>query len=967
MNRLFVLCVFLITIQTASAQVRVTQNQKSKSAFTLVSNRATPIYYDQKDAEVVRRTAHLFADDVYSVTGKKPELINTENDLRKNIIIVGTIENNSLIQELLRQKRIDASVVKDGWEQYVITLVEKPFKGVDKALVIAGSDRRGAAYGLLSISEAIGVSPWYWWADVPLKKRNDIYLEIKTFASSTPSVKYRGIFINDEDWGLHPWSAKTFEPEVKDIGPKTYAKICELLLRLKANYLSPAMHSITGAFNKYPGNKLVADSFGIVMGSIHAEPLLFNNASEWDTKTMGEWNYVKNKDGINKVLRKRVEENGRFENVYTLALRGIHDAVMEGDLNMQERVDVLGRALQDQRNILRDILKQPVETVPQIFYPYKEVLDVYNAGLKVPDDVTIVWTDDDYGYIKRLSNSMEQQRKGRAGVYYHVSYWGPPNDNLWLCTTPPQLMYQELRKAYETTADRLWVVNVGDIKPAEYHISLFLGMAYDMRKFNEENIVAHQADFLSSIFGNKYRDDFLDISKMYHQLAFQRKPEYIKNTRSDVFSVQHYRELDDRINEYTRIAEKSKAIMGKLDEHLIPSYFQLVYYPVKGSELFNLMWLGSQKANYFASKGNVTANLLRRTVVAAADSLQKLTETYNSLLGGKWKGMMSLSNGGGRFYIPAMDSVLLSGNSALDVIVEGQSDIKAENNIKALPAFNKFFEKAYYFDVYNKGTGAIKWSASTTQSWIKLDKTSGIVTTQDRVNVSINWSKAPVGEGITGEIIISDDIGSKKIFASVFNPASPASEDLKDMYVEDNGVVSIDATDFNRKKETADIKFKALEGLGLNGKVIQLGDPFARNPHFPSLELTSNYVAPVRSNDLPVLEYDFYSFNSGPVDVYTYVVPVFSLNNEHGSRYGVMVDNSPVYLPEASAPYYSTLWIQSILRNTRINKTTHMIDKRGKHTVRIYAGHPGVLLQKIVVDFGGMKKSYMGPGFTKGK
>lgn len=965
MRKLYLLLFFISA--TAEAQVLVSGSAVGKNIFPLASPSVAAIYYDSRDAELVRRTAWLFAQDVYNVTGKNIDVLSENARPQKNMVVVGTIGQNRLIDQLVQQKKIDVGKIKNGWEQYAITLVEKPFKGVDKALVIAGCDRRGAAYGLLSVSEAIGVHPWYWWADVPVKKHSSVNLEVKAFSSKTPSVKYRGIFINDEDWGLFPWSAKNFEPELKDIGPKTYAKICELLLRLKANYLSPAMHSITGAFNKYPDNKLVADSFGIVMGSIHAEPLLFNNASEWDKKTMGEWNYVKNKEGINKVLTQRVQENGMFENVYTLALRGIHDAVMEGDLNMQERVEVLGKALEDQRDILKNVLKKPVEEVPQIFYPYKEVLDVYNAGLKVPEDVTIVWTDDDYGYIKRLSNSQEQKRKGRAGVYYHISYWGPPNDNLWLCTTPPQLMYQELRKAYETTADRLWVVNVGDIKPAEYHISLFMEMAYDIHQFNDKNIVEHHADFLSGIYGQQYRNDFLDISKVYHQLAFARKPEYIKNTRSDAFSLYNYNELDNRVNEYTRIANKAKAIMNKLDETQYPSYFQLLYYPVKGSALFNQIWLGAQKVNDYASKKNVTANQLRKNVIAYGDTLQKITDEYNSLLNGKWKYMMSLSNGGGHFSIPELATVAPASSPQLGISAEGEVNTKGRIHQHILPAFNKYVRQTYYIDIFNKGNASLNWAAATSQPWLVLDKHNGNAATQERIYVSIDWNKVPAGENIKSEIIFSANDMHEKVLVSVFNPANPSVNELKDLYVEDNGVVSIDATRYHRKKETADIKFKVLDGLGFDDKVVQLGDPFAKYQFYPSLELTSNYVAPVRSSDFPVLEYDFYSFNSGPVDVYTYMVPVFPLNDEHGSRYGVMVDNSPVYLPEASAPYYSTLWIQSILRNTRINKTTHMIDKPGKHTVKIYAAHPGMLLQKIVVDFGGMKKSYMGPECRQSK
>ena len=290
------------------------------------------------------------------------------------VIFIGTLGKSQWIDSLAEKGFIDVNSIRNGWEQYIINLIDTPFPHVKKALVITGSDRRGTAYGLFSLSEAIGVSPWYWWADVPVKKQKNLYLSVNSFVSPKPSVKYRGIFINDEDWGLKPWASHNFEPETGDIGPKTYAKICELLLRLKANYLCPAMHSCTKAFNYYPDNKLVADSFAIVMGSVHCEPLLFNNASEWDRKTMGEWNYVTNKEGINKVLRQRVHENGKYENVYTLAMRGIHDAVMAGNLSLEEQAKVLEKAFADQRQILSSEIGKSVEDIPQVFTPYKEVL-----------------------------------------------------------------------------------------------------------------------------------------------------------------------------------------------------------------------------------------------------------------------------------------------------------------------------------------------------------------------------------------------------------------------------------------------------------------------------------------------------------------------------------------------------------------------------------------------------------------
>lgn len=488
------LLVMILCSPIAWTQVSLTKSNNKSNEFGLVNRKGNAsLYVDGRDFEVVKKAAKLFSDDVQLVTGQGIQVGTTESKLVRNSIIVGTLGHNELIDKLVAKKKLNVSLLKERWESYLVEIVHNPFPGVNKALIVVGSDRRGTAYGLLSISELIGVSPWYWWADAPVAKYNELNIKVDKFVSKEPTVKYRGIFINDEDWGLLRWAKKTFEKERGNIGPKTYAKVCELLLRLKANYLCPAMHEASTAFNKIPENKLVADSFAIVMGSVHCEPLLFNNASEWDKKTMGEWDYINNKDMLNKVLKQRVVENSAYENVYTLALRGLHDKAMSGSNDMKERVKMLGEALNAQRQLLVDVIKKPANEIPQAFTPYKEVLDVYSAGLDLPEDVTIIWPDDNYGYMKRLSSPREQKRSGRAGVYYHVSYLGKPHDYLWMSTTSPSLMYEELRKAYDTTADRIWLLNVGDIKSCEASMNLFLAMAYDIDSFDYNNISLYQA------------------------------------------------------------------------------------------------------------------------------------------------------------------------------------------------------------------------------------------------------------------------------------------------------------------------------------------------------------------------------------------------------------------------------------------------------------------------------------------
>lgn len=972
-GKIFLVVSFLI-FNNAKAQLSVS-DRNVKNGFNLTT---ANILFDADEELSVKRAINLFAEDIERVSAKKPALTTTASKAQ-HILIAGTVGKSKVIDQLIKNRKLHVKEIEGQWERYKIQVVDHPVPNVKQALVIVGSDRRGTAYGLFSVSEAIGVSPWYWWADVPVKKRNNIYLDVKPYTSPAPAVKYRGIFINDEDWGLLPWAKNTFDPELKDIGPKTYAKVFELLLRLKANYLCPAMHEASGAFNKYPANKLVADSFGIVMGSVHPEPLLFNNASEWDKKTMGEWNYMTNKEGILKVLDKRVKENSPYENVYTLALRGLHDKAMTGNYTLEQRVQLVGQALKDQQAILKKYIDKPIEQIPQAFTPYKEVLDIYLKGLEVPDEVTIVWPDDNYGYMKQLSNSKEQKRSGRSGVYYHASYLGMPHDYLWLASTPPSLMYEELHKAYNTGADRIWLLNAGDIKSCEFPVTLFLDMAYDISQFSFENIADYQANWLSSIYGKKYFNDLKEITREYHRLAFSRKPEFMgwgyewntfkhgreRPTDTD-FSFANYGEAEKRMTDYHRIGAKAESILNQLPEEEKASFFQLLYYPVKGAELMNKKWLTAQQNRLYIAQGRSAANLLRDRVKHYYDTLYKISHDYNDLMNGKWKRMMSLRQGvtASYFELPKLDSVSIPLSPAMKLFVEAQEPLKGVTSYYQLPAFNKYLGKKYFIDIFNTGMGQFNWSLKTSHDWIHVNKTQGTVIHEDRVWVSIDWNKVPSGDKVAGEIEFTSGNTTEKVLLSVFNPTLPSLAEVKGLYIEDNGVISIAGAAFHRKRETDEIKMQIIDNLGFEDQSVMIGDPVAR-VHNP------------RDNNSPGVEYDFYTFHHGPVDVYTYVLPVFPLSSDRDfgfheqgtsqTRYAVCIDDGPVALPSSSAPEYTQTWSDNVLRNAAINKSTFYIDKAGKHTLHIKCGDPGMVIQKIVLDFGGMKKSYLGPQVTQVK
>ena len=597
------------------------------AAYAVDLTKAT-IVYNQKDPALAGHIAGVLAQDIELVSGVKPD-VATKKSKGQNVILA-TAKNTSRHKEL-----------RGKWEQYAIDT-----EGDN--IYVTGSDARGLAYGVLHISELIGVNPWYWFADVPVKKDDSKVKDFKCVCvSKSPAIKYRGVFLNDEDWGLKTWAEKTFEPELGDIGPKTYDKICELILRLKGNMLAPAMHSCTGAFYSHPESQVIADKWGIMITTSHCEPLLFNNASEleWNKERDGEWNYETNGATILKKLDDRIRETAQYDNIYTMGMRGLHDEAMHGSDKPEDRARTLEKVFKEQRSILEKYKKKPSSQLQQIFVPYKETLDIYDAGLRVPEDITLVWPDDNYGYMKRVSNADEQKRPGRSGVYYHLSYCGVPHDNLWISTTAPQLMYEELLKAYTAGADRYWLLNVGDIKPMEIEMTMFMDMAYDFASFNYDNVNLYQAKWLAGIFGKEYKSMFQFILDNYYRLAWDRKPEFMGYEME--WDSREYSRLYDtdfsfetgsaqkRLVDYQNICTVYDAIESGVSAELVPALFELLGYSVHSAYQMNRKFLYAQ-ANH--ETGNVLyADMCRN----ANEELNNLLVRYNTMLDGKWDQMIS--------------------------------------------------------------------------------------------------------------------------------------------------------------------------------------------------------------------------------------------------------------------------------------------------------------------------------------
>lgn len=959
------------------AQVSLSGTSSGRNVFPLSAKTCAAIMYDTvSEPSVVGTAVGLLASDIEKVTGRVPSVSGNGSVPAscRYAVIAGTLGHSSLIDALVRERKIDVSSISGDWERYAVRLVEAPLKGVRRALVVVGSDRRGTAYGLLSLSRAIGVSPWYWWMDAPVEHRNSIYLSVNAYDAATPSVKYRGIFINDEDWGLLRWAKRNFEKELGNIGPKTYEKVCELLLRLNANMLAPAMHEASTAFYQIPQNKEVADRYGIIITASHCEPLLLNTASEWQKDRYGDWNYNTNSERIDSVLNARVVETSPYENAYVIALRGLHDRAMSGGESLDSRKATVQRALLNQRKILSDVLGKDASEIPQFFTPYKEVLDVYNQGLELPDDVTIVWPDDNYGYMKRLSGPEEQLRSGRSGVYYHSSYLGRPHDYLWMNTTSPTLMYEELRKAYDSTADRYWLLNSGDIKSCEFAVDFFLSMAYDIDSFSYERAASYRSEWLSGMLGEKYRDAYRSIFDEFYHQAFIRKPEFMgwgyqwttdkhgneRNTDTD-FSFANYREAERRLEAYRKISSETEALMAQLPSSHIPCFYQSVYYPVKACELMSRMVLSGQKNRWYALQRRTAATAAADEAIRCHDSLRVITEGYNSLLDGKWNHVMTMGQGFAASYFkkPVLREVKLSPAPELGVMVENEGSLNGVSSYHLLPAFNGYFRCAYFIDIFNRGKGQLSWTAETDKEWILLSRTSGKTADEDRIMVSVDWNNVPVGDKIAGTVTIKDGSGvQENVLVSVFNPSSPTREDLNGIYVQHNGYVSIDAAGYHRKRENDAIRIIDIPNLGIENKAVQFG-----NPMMPKQN--------TRNGDVPCVEYDFYTFEQGSVDVYTYVLPTFVLSADRGysgheatnieTQYGVCIDDGPVMNPSTSSVEYAQIWYESCLKNCRVNKTTLHINEPGRHSIRILCGDAGTVLQKIVLDFGGLKRSYLGP------
>ena len=585
------------------------------------------IVLDEAEPEVVTTAIDIFTSDLAKVAGMSLNDTGTE-------IIIGTVGQSKEIKKLINKGRISVKDIIKKWEAFKIVCLN------DRQLVVVGSNPRGTAYGVLELSRMMGVSPWEWWADVTPKPQASVKVKKGVVTIQSPSVEYRGIFLNDEDWGLVPWSCKTFEPSPipNHLGPKTYSKIFELLLRLRANTIWPAMHEGTTPFYTIKGNKEAAQKYGIVVGTSHCEPMMRNNAGEWYKARLGRYNFKTNRENIINYWAERLKEVTGTETFMTIGMRGVHDGRMEGVNTTTEYRNALHEVFDVQKDLLAKYINPDVEKIPQTIVLYKEVLNVYKDSLEVPDYVTLMWTDDNNGYITNLSNVEEQKRKGGAGVYYHVSYWGSPHDYLWLCSTPPALVYLQMRRAWEHNARKLWILNVGDIKPAEYDTELFMDMAWNIDAIDYTSLESHLENWAAREFGKENAKPVANIMNEYYRLAAVRRPEHMGFNRVEISGYPRgglmpvgkpeftEEEARERLNDYEKIEKAATELAASISTDRVDAYYQLVEYPVRA-----------------ASQMNKKLLLAGQPALNAYNEIVKLTDRYNKKISnGKWNLIMDM-------------------------------------------------------------------------------------------------------------------------------------------------------------------------------------------------------------------------------------------------------------------------------------------------------------------------------------
>ncbi|AOW21847.1 glycosyl hydrolase 115 family protein [Urechidicola croceus] len=911
----------------------------SEYGFSLSRNGiSTPIYVSDNDYSGVLKIAKIFQEDIERVSDVKPDLITDKVPSNGTAVIVGTIGKSEIIDKLIADDKIDVSSIKGKWETFLIETVTNPIDGVDEALVIVGSDKRGTIYGMFDISSDIGVSPWYFWADVPVKKKENVYIARGSHTKGTPKVKYRGIFINDEAPALSGWAFENFG----GFNAKFYDHVFELILRMKGNYLWPSMWGRMFYVND-PQNAVLADEYGVVMGTSHHEPLTRAHA-EWQRFGKGEWNYNTNAEGLKKFWKEGMERRGNTESIITVGMRG------DGDEAMSEgtATELLETIVNDQRKIIEEVTGKPASETPQIWALYKEVQDYYDKGMKVPDDVILLLCDDNWGNLRKLPELDAEPREGGYGIYYHFDYVGGPRNYKWLNTTQIERTWEQMNLAYEHGADKLWVVNVGDIKPVEFPIEFFLDYAWDPEKWNANNLPDYYTQWAEKNFGSQFAEEIAYLMSKYTKYNARRKPEMLDPS---TYSLVNFNEADRVIEEYNELVIRADSLKSELPEEYHDAFYQLVQHPIVACANLNELYVAAAKNKLYAEQGRASTNKYAQKVKDLYLKDSMITKFYHEeLAGGKWNHMMAQTHIGYKIWqeprfnsMPETVEVDLDDSSDFGFVVEGSNVTFPNDSIKVakLPEFDNINKQKYYINTFN----SIKYLIKGDADWIQIEKDEK--GEKGRNFISIDWSKISKNKNETTIKVggIPVEITANKLDNSVKG------------FVESNGYISISAENFTKKVEPKSFHWKVVKNLGKTGSSVI------------SLPIKEGRVA--LSENSPKLSYKVHFQNKGKVKIHTYFAPTINYSTREGMYFGLSFDDEkPTQVNYDSDPWIfnyngkvPSKWGQNVGDHVKIITTELEISEAGNHTLNYYRVDEGLVLQKIIIETGesGIPESYLGP------
>ena len=976
----FSLLLFIGSI-TSSANAMVVDStsyistKKCNDCYALsAKGKSSPLYVSSKDYWGVIRAAKDLRSDINKVTNTEPTLSQDALPHSKNVVLIGTIGKSPVIDRLIKDGKINVNGIKGKWESYVIKVVNHPLPGIDRGLVIVGSDMLGTVYGIYDVSEKIGVSPWFWWDNVTPQHQSSLYVKPGTFEVGPPSVKYRGIFLNDEAPDLTNWVHNKYgnvppseNPPiprgVADYGHKFYEHVFELLLRLKANYLWPAMWN--NAFNEDDSlNPIMANKYGIYMGTSHQEPMM-RAQKEWDRRygrTLGSWNYAKYPDTLISFWRRGMERNKNYRQIVTIGLRGENDSPMIPGGTLTQDTTLLGKIIREQEKILGNVVNPDVSKIPQLWCPYKEVLNYYNAGFRVPPYVTILWTDDNWGNLRRLPTESERERNGGAGIYYHFDYHGGPRSYQWINTDPLPKIWDQMSLANKYGANRIWIVNVGHLKGYAFPISYFMDLAWNTNRWTNKNIGEYALLWARQQFGPKYAEQIADILLKYSKYNGRRKPELL---RPDTYSVVNYNEAEKVVADFKAITEKAERIYKKLPADKQPAFYQLVLFPTKASYILNDMYYAAARNELYAKQKRATTNEMASKTRALFRADTSLMGYFNhTFLNGEWNGFMDQPFIGYRSWheprennlnaIRLVDDLSIPDSPLMGVAIQGSSEAWPSSSSEAvLPQFDPYNRQTYHIDIFNRGKVPFDYTVHSGKSYVKVSSRKGEVKGQQRIYVSVDWKRAPEGNHkVPIKIMQKGTRNSVTVYASVSNPASPKRNNV-DGYVEGEGYVSIAAAHYTSQTSAGNNKWIKIQDYGRTQSGMRSVSPL-------------NAPSAVPGKDSPCLEYKMYLFHSGKVDVNGIFGSTMNFNPERGVRYAISFDNQKPQIvtlvpKDYNAGNGNSNWARSVMNNAHYSNTSWTLNKPGYHTLKIWMVDPDVVLEKIVVNCGGVRKSYLGP------